>query len=344
MRLRNLALLAVGAVAVAACGRLPADAAAAVGDTVITERTLEVLVRAQSADPTQPLAQPGPEQFSGVADLQRQVLTQLIEDAVVAVAATELGIEIDPEQVEEQFQQLAGQFGGEEGLRREIRARGRTEEDVRAQLAAVVRGDLLSSFFQEQVEVSESEVRAAYERDLDTLYRVADAAHILVGDEALAEDIAAQVRRGADFAELAAQHSIDEFSRASGGALGENPRGRFVEEFDDAVWNAEPGEIVGPVQTQFGWHVIRVDDFRTVPFSDVEDAIRDQLTTEQGQGAFDEWFEQALREADVRVDGRLGSWDPELGQVVPPDPVGADRPTPASTVAPTSSPTGPPTP
>lgn len=346
MRRYLLAVLAAGLLATACGGQLPDDAAAVVGDEVISISTLENLVRAQVADPTQPLAQPDPSQVATVAETQRQVLSQLIQDTIVARAATELGIDVSEQQVDERFAEFAAQFGGEEGLREEIRRQGRTVEDVRSQVAAIVRSEALSEHFQTATEVSEADIREAYEEGLETDYQVADVAHILVETEAEAEDILAALEDGADFAQLAEERSIDEFSAVQGGELGENPRGRFVQEFDDAVWSAEEGEIVGPIQTEFGFHIIHVRGFRTVGLAEVRDQIREELQGRQAQEAFDAWYRQALREAEVRVDDRFGRWDPEVGEVVPAEPLppgGGGSPQQLDvdqTPAPAESPTG----
>lgn len=342
-RNRFLALLVVALLA-AACGQLPDGAAAVVDGEVISTSTVESLVRAQAADPSQPLADPDPEQIASVAETQRQVLTQLIQDTVVAEAATELGIEVTEEQIDDRFEQFAAQFGGEEGLREEIRRQGRTVEDVRFQVAAIVRSEALTEHFQGEVDVPESDLRAAYQERRETQYEVADVAHILVDTEEEAEDLLAELEAGADFAQLAEEHSTDQFSAVQGGDLGENPRGRFVEGFDEAVWDAGEGEIVGPVQTEFGYHLIHVRSFRTMSFAEAREELLEELQGRQAQAAFDAWYRQTLLDADVRVDPRLGRWDPEVGEVVDSGPLppvdGGDQLDVGGTPVPAESPTG----
>lgn len=95
-----------------------------------------------------------------------------------------------------------------------------------------------------------------------------NAAHILIrplpGPDSVkalekARDLARQARSGADFAKLARENSEDG-SAAEGGALGYTGRGGWVKPFEDAAFGARPGQIVGPIRTQFGWHVIKVLD------------------------------------------------------------------------------------
>ncbi len=85
----------------------------------------------------------------------------------------------------------------------------------------------------------------------------ATARHILVDSAELAEDLKRQIESGVDFAQLAAEHSGCP-SGSSGGDLGEFEQGQMVPEFDQVVFNDAIGEIHGPVQTQFGYHLIEI--------------------------------------------------------------------------------------
>jgi len=82
------------------------------------------------------------------------------------------------------------------------------------------------------------------------------ASHILVKKFSLAEDLMEDIKTGAYFAKLAREHS-DCPSRKRGGDLGEFRRGEMAKPFEDAVYNAKIGEIVGPIKTQHGYHVIK---------------------------------------------------------------------------------------
>jgi peptidyl-prolyl cis-trans isomerase C len=85
----------------------------------------------------------------------------------------------------------------------------------------------------------------------------ATARHILVGSEEQANELIRQIENGADFAQLAAEHSQCP-SGQSGGDLGEFSQGQMVPEFDRVVFNDTVGEIHGPVATQFGYHIIEI--------------------------------------------------------------------------------------
>jgi len=107
------------------------------------------------------------------------------------------------------------------------------------------------------------------------------ASHILVKSEQEAKDIIAQLEKGADFAKLAKEKSIDPTKEKNAGDLGFFTKEQMVKEFAEAAFALKKGETAkAPVKTQFGWHVIRVTDRRSAPapgFDEVKDQLRQKL-------------------------------------------------------------------
>ena len=85
----------------------------------------------------------------------------------------------------------------------------------------------------------------------------ATARHILVASKEVCEDLKKQIEAGADFAAVAREHSTCPSGR-QGGSLGEFGPGQMVKEFDQAVFNGEVGKVLGPIKTQFGYHLLEV--------------------------------------------------------------------------------------
>ena len=88
-----------------------------------------------------------------------------------------------------------------------------------------------------------------------------NASHILVKTEQEANVILYDVTHGKDFEEVAMEKSLCP-SKKKGGSLGWFGRGQMVKEFEDACFNGQKGQIAGPVKTQFGWHIIKIDDMQ----------------------------------------------------------------------------------
>ncbi len=107
------------------------------------------------------------------------------------------------------------------------------------------------------------------------------ASHILVKTEQEAKDIISQLEKGADFAKIAKEKSVDPSKERNGGDLGFFSKEQMVKEFADAAFALKKGETVkAPVKTQFGWHVIRVTDRRAAAapkFEEVKDQLRQKL-------------------------------------------------------------------
>ncbi|WP_028081447.1 SurA N-terminal domain-containing protein [Solimonas soli] len=126
-------------------------------------------------------------------------------------------------------------------------------------------------------------LKVLYDAEKDSRFTTPEqrrASHILINfgadksaSEKKAEDLAAQLKNGADFAALAKANSDDAGSRAKGGDLGWLKRGQMPDSFEKALWSLKSGETSAPVETEFGWHLIHVDEVKpsTVkPFEDAE--------------------------------------------------------------------------
>ncbi len=154
--------------------------------------------------------------------------------------------------------------------------------------------------------VTDQAIQAAYDARVKDLAAAPgieyNASHILVATEAEAKDLKAQLDAGADFAELAKAHSTDG-SAAGGGSLGWFGPGMMVKPFEDAVVALKPGEIAGPIQTQFGWHIIRLNETRAAAAPTL-DSLRDELAGQIEQQAVEAFVKQKTDAATItRTEG-----------------------------------------
>jgi peptidyl-prolyl cis-trans isomerase C len=136
-----------------------------------------------------------------------------------------------------------------------------------------------------------------------------NAAHILVATQEEADAIKAELAGGADFAELAKAKSTDTGSGANGGDLGWFGMGMMVKPFEDAVVAAKVGEVTGPVQTDFGFHLILVKETR-VAEKPTLDQLRDELAAEVENAAINAKIEELTKGATVTREGE--GLDPAL--------------------------------
>jgi peptidyl-prolyl cis-trans isomerase D len=200
-----------------------------------------------------------------------------------------------------------------------------TTESARLQYAEL-RLDQVATTMQ----VSDADLHAAYEKNKST-YVVPEkrhASHILISggkddaaDKKLADDVYAQAKAGKDFAQLAKQYSKDPGSADKGGDLGWADKTTFVGPFSDAVFSMSPGELRGPVKTQYGYHIIRLEEVQPGKTKTFEEA-RPELEADQRKnhatdrfGEIQEQLQTQLEQPGVTLEGLAKEFQLQSGEV-----------------------------
>jgi peptidyl-prolyl cis-trans isomerase C len=188
-----------------------------------------------------------------------------------------------------------------------VKAGLENDPDVKAQLA-LLKTNLLANAELQQIEknvkVSDAELQKAYDAQKDS-FDQAKARHILIAfkgspaaqpgkkelteeeAKAKAEEIRTKIAAGADFAELAKKESDDAGSGARGGDLGSFGRNQMVPEFDKAVFAGKVGEVGPVVRTDYGYHVIQVQERKLQPLAEVKDQLEKELKQQKMQEQLD---------------------------------------------------------
>ncbi|MGB9166515.1 MAG: peptidylprolyl isomerase [Rhodomicrobium sp.] len=178
-----------------------------------------------------------------------------------------------------------------------------TGKDFEDRLAYYKLRAMRDAFYEKKVRggVSEAQARAAYDEQIGKLKpeQEVHARHILVKTEDEAKDLVKQLKAGADFKELA-QKSSDGGSAHSGGDLGYFARGQMVKSFEDAAFALEAGQISDPIKSEFGWHVIKVEDKRTKPAPAFEE-VKDQITASLSQAQLKDTVQKLRSSASVEI-------------------------------------------
>jgi peptidyl-prolyl cis-trans isomerase C len=259
------------------------------------------------------LSPASPEYEAAIA----QIMPQLVQIEIAKAYARENGITVSEGEVNQEIeiikdqiaQQAQGQdVGREEAFELALQQAGITEGELRDQ----IRENLPIQKVQERVagdaEPSQEEVQTFYDENKDLQFTTPEqrcARHILFNKDQKqkAEEVKGQLQDGADFAELAKEYSQDPQSAQNGGDLGCLGRGETVENFEKAVFGAEEGEIVGPVETEFGYHLIEVTQInakRTQSLEEVEPQIREQLSSDMQAQEFSTWIQEQEKKRDVK--------------------------------------------
>jgi parvulin-like peptidyl-prolyl isomerase len=308
------ALLFVGA----ACGGgddgdVPSNAVAVVGDQTVTKAEFDRLLnqaRSSYKESKRKFPEPGTDEY---VQLRDQIVSYLVQRAQFAEEAEERDIEVSEEQVDKRLNQLVQQFfdGNKKKYEQQLKENGVTEDQVRSDIEAQLIQEELFKEVTKDVKVSDAEAQKYYRENKEQYSTPAqrDVRHILVkkNQKALADSLAAQLRDGANFAQLARRHSQDPGSKKAGGKL-EISRGQTVAPFDKVAFSLPKNRISDPVRTQFGWHVIEplsaVKPPKTTPFKQVKEAIRQQLLQTKKNEKSSNYVEE-LKKGD-EVDYQVG--------------------------------------
>jgi peptidyl-prolyl cis-trans isomerase C len=249
----------------------------------------EIAIRSITAQQGVPLTD---EVRAQLTALKPAYLDQRAQEVVLVAEARERGIEISEEDLDAQVQQIRAGFEGEDAFAQLLGESGIGDE---ATLRGLVRENELIQALYERIEgeqeIGDDELRTAYQSRRDQFARGEQvcARHILLDTVEDAEDVLAELDGGADFAELAAERSTGP-SGPQGGDLGCFGRGQMVGPFEEAAFSADVGAPVGPVETQFGQHVILVSerqDASVAPFEEVREQLRATLVGEATQRQID---------------------------------------------------------
>ena len=242
-------------------------------------------------------------------------LTFVIQDKLVDHEVDRRRLQVTPAHTEAAKAQMSTQFGSEEAVagfpgwfRDRLIERNSRAVALQSALGGVdLSGDSLRKYYDEH--------KADFSLNC--------VSHILVRSKAEADSTLARLKGGEDFAAVAKAVSLDRGTVPNGGDLDCSPKGAFVPEFDQAASELEVGKLSDPVQTQYGFHILRVRERKESSFEESQDQIRTLLNA-QSQNAYRQFLRQALTSVRVTVDKRYGTFEsPAAGQVpvvVPPQP------------------------
>lgn len=247
----------------------------------------EVVVESQAGNITQQEFYEELKDRYGAGVLQELVTVKVLDDQYdVTEEDVNNEIEAMQETYGDQYDMLIQQqFGSEDTLR----------EIVRISL-------LQEQAIAEDMDITEEDLQEEYDRQNTEI----SAQHILVEDQETANEVKEQLDDGADFDELAQEYSTDP-SAENGGDLGFFSAGDMVPEFEKAAFSMEEGEISDPVQSQFGYHIIKVNEIREKEesigeFEDVKEDLRRQIVSrEMDPVAAQEKIDQLIQDAEVDV-------------------------------------------
>ena len=338
MRVSRISLAVLGAtvaLVASACGggsgSVPAGSIAVVDGTEVTREELDMLLdqakRGYEAQ-KQEFPKVGTPEYQNV---QTQYVAYLVQREEFRQAADDLGIEVAEKDIDKAEDEVVkSRFdGNEKEYEKALRAQGLSKDDFRRTLETSVLTQKIFDEVTKDAKVSDEDVLAYYTQN-QSQYGTPesrDVRHILISEKgtdgkvdfekskAKADQIYAELRGGADFAELAKQSSDDPGSKDSGGKLTIS-RGQTVPEFDKTSFELEKGEVSRPVKTQYGYHVIEalspVRPAKTTSLDQVKASIRTTLLQQKRNEVVSKWAEDLRKDYEDKVSYAAGYEPPEL--------------------------------
>lgn len=296
LRIFRIALpIAACAALVAGCGNsVPPDGVAKVGDTVITKAQFDHWLSAAahgSAAPGSAVVVPDPPNFTKCIAaqakqpvpkgakkpttaqlklqcsqqydaLKQQVMQFLVSAEWIQQEAQKEGVKVSDAAVQKQFQDQKKQsFQKESDYQTFLKNSGMTEADLLFRVRLdVISNDVRNKIIKGKDNVTQAQIASYYNKNKSRFAQPErrDLLVVLTRDKAKAQAAMAAIKKGQSWASVAKKYSIDEASKAQGGKLPGVAKGQQEKSFDDAIFGAQKGTVVGPVKTQFGWYVFKV--------------------------------------------------------------------------------------
>jgi peptidyl-prolyl cis-trans isomerase C len=227
--------------------------------------------------------------------------SEMLNVFVLAVSSNNPAAAVTAEQKKQMLEQLinmtlAAQAGEKEGLENDAAVKARMQL-LKTQLLA----EAATEKYMKAHPVSESETKAEYDTQVANMPKEYKARHILVDSKEKAEAIIKELAAGGDFAKIAAKESKDAGSGKKGGDLGWFTAQSMVKPFSDAVAGMQKGQTTPqPVQSEFGWHVINLEDVRT-PAAPAYEDVKQQVEVLSQRKKLQAYLDELRKTAKIQI-------------------------------------------
>ncbi|MDU5109818.1 MAG: peptidylprolyl isomerase [Clostridium sp.] len=251
-----------------------------------------------------------PDLAEQVKALRTQALNLLVEQKIMIKKAEELGVEPTQEEIDagvtEYIEGLKESLGGEEAFNKALEDIDLTLEEYTAKLNESIKNNLATNNVTEEIfkdiNITDDEIKTYYDSHLDS-FKEANVSHILIKDEETAKEIRERAANGEDFAALAKEFSEDTGTKENGGSLGVTTYDttKYVTEFTDAFKKLKDGEISDLVKSDYGYHIIKVTDYKEKSLDEAKDTIKSSLENEKKNELYTTTIEQWKKDLKVKT-------------------------------------------
>lgn len=300
---------------------LPALVHGRVFDKVVAKVNTEIITLSSVEDRAEILRQKYSGELEEISkkDLMKEALNMIVEELLQIQEGKKLGFIVDEEAIDAAMADISHKNGLAEGqLEIMLEREGRTLKSYRDHIRDQILVTKISRFeIGSRINISQKEIIRFYRQNQKEFWEDGKvrARHILfivdpdssennINEKLrLAKAVLDKIRKGGDFSKLAREYSED-VSASNGGDLGIVGRGKMVPEFEDTIFNLKSGEVSDIVRTEYGYHIIKVDEVlpgRTIPLVEVKDRIQQVLTAQKQKEVYSGWIGELKKTAYIEV-------------------------------------------
>ncbi|MGB7605100.1 MAG: peptidylprolyl isomerase [Lutisporaceae bacterium] len=230
-----------------------------------------------------------------------EVLNGLIAEKIVDIELNKQNVTVTEQEMQEEMQKMYDQYGGQEEFEQALVSYGYTVDNAKKDIEKNLK---VTKLLKPEITITEEELKSFFEENkasFDEKEQV-KASHILVDSEEKAKEVIAKLSAGSDFAEMAKEYSTDTSNSAKGGELGFFSRGAMVAEFENAAFALEIGKISDPIKTQFGYHIIKVEEKKPAVSANYENdktKVEAALTSQKLPAVYETWLQEKYTEYKI---------------------------------------------
>lgn len=234
-----------------------------------------------------------------LGDLAREkLLDMLIDEKLQLNKAEELGITVTDDEVNAEIEKSKKYFDSEEKFNEFLKGQNLDLEYLKQSVKKELTINKLTEKLTGNVAVNDEELKGYYDNHQDEFMSV-KASHILLETKEEAEKMLQKIKAGENFAALAKENSKDPSAKENSGDLGYFRHGDMVEPFEKAAFAMKPGEISDIVQTDFGFHIIKVEDNKLEKLEDVKEQLRGSLLYDKKREKYEKLLEEMRKNTKI---------------------------------------------